>query len=148
MFLPVGVWKKMGEWQTLYTLIRRRVLRRLIWVYTVCSCLFVQIHRVNTAMWSNRPHPPLRNHPRSVPEINILHSQCFYRKKKSVDNFWDVMLFILQWIRWLTRRHMMSKWRYIVSDAVPLLIQKLSAMISCFKFSPRTRLYRQIMDGQ
>ena len=26
--------------QTVYTLIRRRVLRRLIWVYTVCQCPF------------------------------------------------------------------------------------------------------------
>ena len=29
----------LGEWQTVWALIRRRVLRRLIWIYTVCSNL-------------------------------------------------------------------------------------------------------------
>ena len=40
--------KLLDEWQTVQTLMRRRILRRLIWVYTVSSCLPVRIHTVNT----------------------------------------------------------------------------------------------------
>ena len=32
---------------------RRRILQRLIWVYTVCSGLSVRIHMVNTVKWVN-----------------------------------------------------------------------------------------------
>ena len=45
--------------------------------------------------------------------VNILISllyQCIYRKRPTV-NYWNVMLFVLQWTHWLTRRHMISKWR-------------------------------------
>ena len=38
----------MDEWQTEKTQMRRRILRRLIWVYTVCSGPSVRIHMVNT----------------------------------------------------------------------------------------------------
>ena len=37
----------MDDGQTVLTLIRRRFLRRLIWVYTVCSGLSVRILRIN-----------------------------------------------------------------------------------------------------
>ena len=36
------------EWQTMKTLMRRRVLRRLIWVCTACSGLSARIHTVDT----------------------------------------------------------------------------------------------------
>ena len=31
-------------WQTAQTLVRRRVLRRFIWVYAVCICFFFRMH--------------------------------------------------------------------------------------------------------
>ena len=48
------------EWQTVWTLIRRRRTRRLIWVYTVCSGMSVPILRVNTVLkvktfWERSP---------------------------------------------------------------------------------------------
>ena len=48
--------KLLGEWQTVYTLIRRRYLRRLIWIYTVCSGLSVRIRRVSTVIGLNWPN--------------------------------------------------------------------------------------------
>ena len=33
--------------QTVYTLIKRRALRRLVWVYTVCQCLFYGTPNIN-----------------------------------------------------------------------------------------------------
>ena len=39
---------------TVYTLIRRHVLWRLIWVYTVYSDLSFRIRRVSMVIWSNR----------------------------------------------------------------------------------------------
>ena len=45
--LPLDVSKiLLYVWQTVLTLIRRRILRRLIWVYTVCKGLSVPIPRV------------------------------------------------------------------------------------------------------
>ena len=41
----------LDEWQTVQTLIRRRALWRLIRVYTVISCLSVQILRENTIIF-------------------------------------------------------------------------------------------------
>ena len=39
--------KLLDGWQTVYILMRRHVLWCLIWIYTVCSGLSVQIHTVN-----------------------------------------------------------------------------------------------------
>ena len=41
--------KLLDEWRTVYTLIRRRILRRLIRVYTVCSGFSVPVLRVIAA---------------------------------------------------------------------------------------------------
>ena len=60
--------KLLGKWQTVQTLIRRRVLRRLIWVYIVCSGLSVQIWRLSTVLLSN----PLRNPPGPATAMNSL----------------------------------------------------------------------------
>ena len=47
---------RLNKKQIVKTLIRRRVLRRLIWIYTICSCLPVRISRVNTAaLFQNCP---------------------------------------------------------------------------------------------
>ena len=43
--------KLLSEWQTVKTLIRRRSLRRLIWVYTISTDLSVRIRRVSTVIW-------------------------------------------------------------------------------------------------
>ena len=51
ILLPANVVKLLDEWQTVWTLIRRRVVRRLIWVYTVCLGLSVRIRRVSTVIW-------------------------------------------------------------------------------------------------
>ena len=60
------MWEKLlYEWQTVQTLVRRRVLRRLIWVHTVCTCLSFRILRVRTDILMKSK--PLRNHPRSAP---------------------------------------------------------------------------------
>ena len=48
--------KLLAEWQRVQTLIRRRNLRCLIWMYTICSSLSFRIRRVRT-----------RNHPGSPP---------------------------------------------------------------------------------
>ena len=42
------VQKLLYEWKTVQTQMRRRVLRRLIWVYTVCPGLYVRILTVYT----------------------------------------------------------------------------------------------------
>ena len=43
-----------GEWQTVYFQIRRRVLRHLIWVYTVCSGLSGRISTVSVVILSDQ----------------------------------------------------------------------------------------------
>ena len=48
----------LDEWKTVKTLVRRRVLWHLIWVYTICLDFSLQILRVSTVVWSNRT--PLR----------------------------------------------------------------------------------------
>ena len=68
----------LDEWQTVYTLIGRRVLRHLKWVFTVCSDLPVQIFLVNTEIWLNRTLQKYWN-PESTPEIYPFHSSdCIY----------------------------------------------------------------------
>ena len=52
-YLQMSV-KMLDVWQTVKIQIRRRVLWRLIWVYTVCSGLSFQIRRLSTEIWSNR----------------------------------------------------------------------------------------------
>ena len=46
------------------SLIRRRVLRHLIWVYTVCSSLSARIRRVSTVIWFDQTLK------KSAPEID------------------------------------------------------------------------------
>ena len=58
--------KLLSGWQTVKVLIRCRDLRRLIWIYIVCSSLHVRIRRVHVNMVirptrTRRPPPPLRN---------------------------------------------------------------------------------------
>ena len=50
--------KLQDKWQTVWTQIRRRIFRCLIWVYTVCSGLSFRIRRVSTDIWSNQIKPP------------------------------------------------------------------------------------------
>ena len=57
--------KFLDEWRTVKTLIRRRVLRRLIWVFNVCSNLFVLIH--NWIILN-----PLLNNPGSAPDLPVI----------------------------------------------------------------------------
>ena len=45
--------KQLNERQTVETLIRRRVLRRLIWVYIACSDLLVRLLRVHAVHHEN-----------------------------------------------------------------------------------------------
>ena len=66
----MSVCKLQDEWLTVYTLTRRRVQWRLIWVYTICVSLSVRIRRIRTVklIKSN----PLINHRRSAPAKKYL----------------------------------------------------------------------------
>ena len=71
----------LDEWQTVYALIRRRILRRLIWVYTVCLGLSFRILRINMELWTMGYLNPYLN----SPKICIRHFGYMIRSLKCSD---------------------------------------------------------------